>query len=80
MSLKIVKLPVRDCADIANGLRQVADCIEQGVYDPIELAWVMKLSDGDVAVGDLGVIPQPISSCYLLLGCGMRWIENKGTK
>lgn len=66
-SMKVVKFPARDLADIPAALRRIASEIEAGEYgDSHNLAWVIDCGDGRIECGLLGNAPEAGSLGHFL--------------
>lgn len=76
MTLKLLKFPAGNVADIPGGLRRLADNIESGQYKDVNaVAWVMD-TDGGIEIGLVGAPPEnPGPVAYLLFGCAQRRLE-----
>lgn len=74
--LKLVRLPVQSVADVARGLRKVAEDIEKGEYGHAHnVAYVVDTGNGVIEVGMLGQAGEPGPVAHLLLSLGQRKLE-----
>ena len=79
MGVKVVPIPTNSLADVAGGLRRIADQIEKGEFgDAHNVAWVIDAGNGDIRVGMLGMAPEPASITHFLLALGQRRLELGG--
>lgn len=79
MGVKVVELPTNSLADVAGGLRRIADQIELGEFgDAHNVAWVIDTGGGRIEVGMLGKAPEPASLTHFLLALGQRRLEQGG--
>lgn len=74
--LNVVELPAKDVSDVPRGLRQMADDIEAGKYEDVQLAWVMGCGNGEVTLGLLGKTASPGAEAHLLFAVAQRKLEN----
>lgn len=76
MSAKLIRLPDVNLGDVPRALRALADAIERGEYgDAHNAAWVVDCGNGESLVGLAGAAPEPGATAHLLLGIGMRKLE-----
>lgn len=72
--MKVIQLPVHDIADVAGGLRRLADEIDAGKYrDAYNVVWIVDCGSGTVELGMLGQSAEPGAVSILL----MRLAEQK---
>lgn len=77
--MKLIELPVKDIADLARGLRAIADGIEAGDYDDAHnLAWVLDCGNGRIEMGMLGRAASPGAEGHLLFAIAQRKLEDAG--
>lgn len=73
--LKVVEFPEQTAQSVVQGLRALAQSIEEGKFnDAHNLAWVIDGGSGSIYVGLLGQTPEPGATAHLLLGCGQHRI------
>lgn len=64
---KLLNFPV-DSGSVADGLRRLADDIDQGKYKAAHnLVWVLDTGDGDIEFNLLGHAHEPGPTAYFLL-------------